>query len=59
MGFYSVLKMFTKGLGSREDLIRRMQPRGDLQNTWIMFSHRRLVKDWSTMACHVYDPKYK
>jgi hypothetical protein len=36
-------------------LVRRMQPGGDLENVWIMFDH---VKQWTTMACHVYDSAY-
>ena len=35
-----------------------MQPGGDLDNAWIMFDHVKRVRDWSTMACHVYDATY-
>ena len=51
-----VFKMLTEGPGSGVDLIRRMQVGGDLQNAWMMFGHVKCVKDWTTMACHVYDP---
>jgi hypothetical protein len=51
--------MLTEGLGSGVDLVRRMQPGGNLQNAWMMFDHVKRVKDWTTMACHVYDAEYK
>ena len=54
-----VFKMLTEGPGSGVDLIRRMQVGGDLQNAWMMFDHVKRVKDWTTMAYHVYDPQYK
>ena len=54
-----MFKMLTEGPGSGVDLIRRMQPPGDLQNACLMFDHVKRVKDWTTMACHVYDTEYK
>jgi hypothetical protein len=51
--------MLTEGPGSGVDLVKRMQPGSDLQNAWMMFDHVKCVKDWTTMACHVYDPQYK
>ena len=54
-----VFKMLTEGPGSGVDLIRRMQVGHDLQNSWMMFDHVKRVKDWTTMACHVYDSQYK
>ena len=54
-----VFKMLMEGPGSGVDLVKRMQPGGDLQNGWIMFDHVKRVADWTTMACHVYDPEYK
>jgi hypothetical protein len=39
-------------------LVKRMQPGGDLEDTWIMFDHVKHVKHWTTMACHVYDSTY-
>ena len=54
-----VFKMLTEGPGSGVDLMRRMQVGGDLQNAWMMFDHVKRVKDWTTMACHVYDSHYK
>jgi hypothetical protein len=35
-----------------------MQPRGDLQNAWIMFDHVNHVAGWTSMACHVYNFLY-
>lgn len=53
-----VFKMSERGPGSGVDLVKRMQPGGDLEDAWIMFDHVRRTKDWSTMACHVYDSQY-
>ena len=46
------------GPTSGVDLVKRMQPGGDLECTWVMFDHVKRVKDWTTMACHVYDFVY-
>ena len=54
-----MFKMLIEGPGSGVDLVRRMQPLGDLHNAWLMFDHVKRVKDWTTMACHVYDTEYK
>jgi hypothetical protein len=40
------------------NLVKRMQPGGDLQDAWMMFDHVKRVKKWTTMACHVYDSTY-
>ena len=53
-----VFKMSEVGPGSGVDLVKRMQTGGDLEDAWIMFDHVRRVRDWVTMACHVYDPTY-
>lgn len=53
-----VFKMSEVGPGSGVDLVRRMQPGGDLEDAWMMFDHVKRVKSWTTMACHVYDSKY-
>jgi hypothetical protein len=53
-----VFKMLVDGLGSGVDLVKRMQPRGDLENEWLMFDHVKRVQAWTTMACHVYDAMY-
>jgi hypothetical protein len=53
-----VFKMLVDGPGSGVDLIKRMQPGGDLENAWLMFDHVKRVKEWTTMACHVYDAAY-
>ena len=53
-----VFKMSEVGPGSGVDLVKRMQPGGDLQNAWLMFDHVKRVKHWTTMGCHVYDPTY-
>ena len=53
-----VFKMAEIGPGSGVDLVRRMQPGGDLQDSWVMFDHVKRVKGWTTMASHVYDSTY-
>jgi hypothetical protein len=39
-------------------LVKRMQPGGDLEDAYIMFDHIKRVKNWTTIACHVYDSAY-
>ena len=53
-----VFKMSEVGPGSGVDLVKRMQPGEDLENAWIMFDHVKRVRQWTTMACHVYDSTY-
>jgi hypothetical protein len=53
-----VFKMSEVGPGSGVDLVKRMQPGGDLEDAWMMFDHVKRVKKWTTMACHVYDSTY-
>ena len=50
-----VFKMSEVGPGTKVDLVKQMQPSGDLKNSWIMFDYVKRVKSWMTMACHVYD----
>jgi hypothetical protein len=50
--------MYEVGPRSVVHLVNRMQPRGDLEHVWIMFDHVKRVKNWTTMACHVYDSTY-
>jgi hypothetical protein len=53
-----VFKMPEVGPRSGVDLVNRMQPGGDLEHAWIIFDHVKRVKNWTTMACHVYDSAY-
>jgi hypothetical protein len=53
-----MFKMFTCGLVSKVNLVRRMQPGGDLKNEWAMFDHMKKVKDWPIKGIHVYDLEY-
>jgi hypothetical protein len=46
------------GPGSGVHLVNRMQSGGDLEHAWIMFDHVKRIKNWTTMACHVYDSAY-
>ena len=54
-----VFKMSTLGPASGVDLVNRMRctGNGDLKNAWVQFDHTRRIRDWVTMACHVYDPR--
>jgi hypothetical protein len=45
--------MSSDGDKSKFDLVKQMQPNGDLQATWIIFDHVKHVQDWMTFACHV------
>jgi hypothetical protein len=50
--------MLINGVGSGTNPIMQMQPKGDLQNAWIMFDHVKCVVGWTTMASHVHDHDY-
>lgn len=54
-----VFKMSTSGPASGVDLVNRMRRSGDgdLSKSWVLFDHTHRVYGWSTMACHVYDPR--
>ena len=39
-----VFKMSEVGPGSKVDLVKRMQPGCDLENSWIMFDHVKRVR---------------
>ncbi len=54
-----IFKMLMEGPKSRVDLVRRMQPRSNLQNAWLMFDHVKYVKEWTTMAYYMYDAEYE
>jgi hypothetical protein len=53
-----LFKMLEDEPGSSVDLIKHMQPGGDLENMWMMFDHVKRVQAWTTMACHVYNAGY-
>ena len=44
-----IFKMSEIGPGSGVDLVRRMQPDGDLEHAWITFDHVKRVTNWTTM----------
>jgi hypothetical protein len=50
--------MLVDRLGSSVDLVKRMQPGGDLENAWLLFDQVKRVQEWTTMACHVYEATY-
>jgi hypothetical protein len=45
-----VLKMSKVGPRSGVHLVNRMQPRGDLEDAWIIFDHVKCVKPWLAMS---------
>jgi hypothetical protein len=51
--------MLTEGPRSSVDLMKSMQSEGNLENAWMMFDYIKRVKEWTTMACHVYVLDYK
>jgi hypothetical protein len=51
-------KMFVHGNVSGCNLVKQMEPNGDLQTTWIMFDHLKCVNKWISLVCHVYDLIY-
>jgi hypothetical protein len=53
-----LFKMLFYGSTNGVDLVRHMQPSGDLQNCCLMFDHVERVQEWTTMACHVYHTMY-
>jgi hypothetical protein len=53
-----LFKTSMHGDGSGYDLVKQMQPRGNLQTTWIMFDHVTHVEGWTTLTYHVYDSFY-
>lgn len=54
-----VFKMSTNGPASGLDLVNRMRRSGDgdLRRAWVCFDHVKRVREWTTMAAHVYDPR--
>jgi len=54
-----VFKMSEVGPGSGINLVKRMQPGGDLEHAWIMSNNVKNVAKWITMVCHVYDGTYQ
>jgi hypothetical protein len=52
-----LFKISIKGDGSGCDLVKRMQPRGNLETCWLMFDHIKCV-GWVALTCHMYDPIY-
>ena len=53
-----VFKMSVDLPGTDVELVKRMQVGKNMENSWIMFNHVKRVKDWTTIACHVYDSQY-
>lgn len=40
------------------DFMKHMHVEGDNENLWIMLDHVKCLKNWTNMACNVYDSKY-
>ena len=54
-----IFKMSTCGVASGVDIVKRMQPRGDLQYEWVMYDHIKRMVGWTTMGIHIYDPEFR
>ena len=54
-----IFKMSTCRVASGVDLVRRMQPWGDLQFEWVMYDHVKRIDGWTTLGIHVYDLEYR
>ncbi len=52
-----LFKMSIKGNGSGCDLVKRMQPKGNLETCWLIFDHIKHV-GWMALTCHMYDLIY-
>ena len=53
-----IFKMSTCGVASGPDIVKRMQPGGDLQYEWVMYDYVKRMEGWTTMGIHVYDPEF-
>ena len=53
-----LFKMSTTSPGSGVDLVKRMQPGGDLALQFIMFDHVKCIDKWTTLGAHMYDPNH-
>ena len=53
-----IFKMSTVGPSSGVDLVRRMQPGGNLELQWVMFDHVKRISHWTTLGVHVYKPNH-
>lgn len=51
-----VFKMSTQGPGNGVELVNKMRPKGELGGCWVFFDFVKRMHDWTTMACHVYNP---
>ena len=54
-----ISKMSTCRVVSGVDIVRRMQPGGDLEYEWVMYDHLKRMEDWTTTDIHIYDPKFR
>jgi hypothetical protein len=52
-----IFKMSIEGNGSGCDLVKRMQPRGNLETHWLMFDCIKHV-ELMALTCYMYDPIY-
>jgi hypothetical protein len=44
-----MFRMSLYGLASGIDLVKCIQPNGDLLNCWLMFDHVKHVQEWTTI----------
>lgn len=53
-----IFKMSTVGPASGVSIVKQMQKGGELEQSWVCFDHVKRIRGWTTMAAHVYDPRW-
>lgn len=53
-----VFKMLVDLPWSGVNCVKCMQVGRDMKNYWVLFDHIKCLKDWTTLAYHMYDSKY-
>ena len=48
--------MSTQGPSNGLDLVNKMHLGGELESCWVFFDFVKRMLEWTTMACHVYNP---
>lgn len=53
-----LFKMVVDFLATGVEIVNCIHARRCMENSWIIFNHVKGLKDWTKMACHVYNTKY-
>ena len=53
-----VFKIFIDFLGSGVEFVKKIQVKGDMENSWSMFDHIKRWKNKTIMTCHMYNSQY-